>query len=264
MQENKKSSSIPTRAKTAGGLVGSTFLSLGHSSLIGMKKLSKFREWMALSKHAGSVQFKMVSINSLRKAHKYVLHPVSQDVSQCRLWIHPVSQKFPNAACESTRSLRSFPMLPVNPPCLSEVSQCCLWIHPVSEISQCCLWIHHVSQKWKDSHGACESTLSLKNVPVVPVNPPCLSEVKRFPLLPVNPPCRSEISQCCLLTHPVSQKWKDSHCCLWIHPVSQKFPNAACESALSQTFPNVACESTLSLRSSPLPPLNLPCLSEVS
>ena len=44
MQENKKSSSIPTRAKTAGGLVGSTFLSLGRSGLIGMKKLSKLRE----------------------------------------------------------------------------------------------------------------------------------------------------------------------------------------------------------------------------
>ena len=44
MQENKKSSSIPTRAKTAGGLVGSTFLSLGHSSLIGMEKLSRLRE----------------------------------------------------------------------------------------------------------------------------------------------------------------------------------------------------------------------------
>ena len=66
-------------------------------------------------------------------------------------------------------------------------------------------------------------------------------------MLPVNPPCLSDISQCCL----------------WIHLVSQKFPNAACESTLSQTFPNVACESTLSLRSFPMLPVNPPCLSEV-
>ena len=199
MQENKKSSSIPTRAKTAGGLVGSTFLSLGHSSLIGMEKLSRLREWMALSKHAGSVQFKMVSINSLRKARKYALHPVSQDVSQCCLWIHPVSEKFPNAACESTRSLRSFPMLPVNPPGLSEVSQCCLWIHPVSQKCPSVACESTLSLRIeKIPIVACESTLSLRNFPVLPVNPPCLSEVKRFPLLPVNPPCLSEVSQCCL------------------------------------------------------------------
>ena len=194
MQENKKSSSIPTRAKTAGGLVGSTFLSLGRSGLIGMKKLSKLREWMALSKHASSVQFKMISINALRKAHNYALHPVSQ--------------KFPNAACEST-----------------------------------------LSQKFPNA--ACESTLSLRNFPALPVNPPCLSEVKRFPLLPVNPPCLSEISQCCLWIHPVSQKLKDSHCCLWIHLVSQKFPI-------------VACKSTLPLRSFPMLPVNPPYLSDIS